>query len=126
MKSRLLLLVILMAFLLVPAGARERKSDFLKRHVGKNVSIIGKYSQFGKVAAFIVLRRAPNEPIYLLDAKDTFPEGSTVKVVGLLRHCAPNKTGPIHDDSWAQPQPYYYFDANKVQLSRVGKETHHI
>jgi hypothetical protein len=120
MKKQFLPISYLASLFLLPVIAKEQISDFLKEHVEKNVSVTGKYSQFGKVAAFIVSPKAPHEPIYLLNVKTTFPEGTTVKVVGLLHHSNPPKSGTIPDDRWAraEPLPFYYFDGKDVQLSQ--------
>jgi hypothetical protein len=118
MVNRIIPIVILATFLLTQASAKERtRSDFLEGHVGKTISLIGKYSQFGKVAAFVLSPKAAAEPIYLLNVKKTFPEGTILKVIGHLHHYDPPKHG-LHDDddSYAKAHPYYYFDGSDLQL----------
>jgi hypothetical protein len=119
-KFRNLILSSVLSYQLFPAmqalGDEQSPVDILEKSVGKTISVVGMYSQCGKVGPFVLTSEIPKKQIYLLDVKTTFSEGAKIKAVGILRYSPGYES---HNDAIASALPYYYFEGAHLKLEEI-------
>jgi hypothetical protein len=101
------------------AGPSASPESELRRHVGKLVTLHGKFSLQGKLGPFILVG---NEPVYILSGglyswgnEYTGVEGKDIKVTGILRfYSSPPVTSGLVAE--ARPPDHFYFEAQSANV----------
>jgi hypothetical protein len=92
--------------------ASQTYQAYLRRSVDTEVTFIGLFKRYGKIAPYIV--SPEGESIYLIGANDVFSEGELIQVTGELKFKPAVRSD---SDSVSSSPAYYYFDCSKAAVS---------